>query len=410
MDQNLFQGAENPSRQAWLDQVTKDLKGADFNSRLVSYTDNIAIQPLYTKDDVPEFVQDETSEFLEDIDQSIEEAISEEGSTILTWNICEDIHTSGGYLNDQLIVSLKRGCNFLRVSGDWHIFFNDIRKINVPATFVLHPDGDLTDDNIVRTWREYIGYIGSRDQLITSIEFDPIGYFIMTGNTAQAGRSFNHLAELFFRLSAHLQDCRLIHIDTTYFDKKNTGPSQQLAYALAIATDYLHELSSRKVPLEEIIHLMSFRFFVGVDYFTEIAKLRAFKILWHNLLKSFIPDIEFIPNPYIHAVATTADFNAGTPHDNLLRTTTEAMSAILGGCDTLSVMPYDNADPQATRLATHIQNILRHESNFDNYREAANGSFYIETLTTEIAARSWEIFLEMESKGGFLEKMKMQNS
>lgn len=405
--EKLFHPLPGATKEAWLQQVNKDLKGADFNSKLVSINEGLEIQPLYTREDLPDFVKDISTEFLEDFEEEIVSAVEQQGADILVWNICEETNGDAVFLNDLVIASLKRGANCLRIHcSDWDLFFSDIRKINYQHTFILNVDSDLTEENMVNIWRERIGFIGNRDLLISAIEFDPIGHFIKNKNIEHGEKSFNNLSQLFFRLSPHLHDCRLIKVDTTVFE--NAPPAEQLAYALSMASEYLDQMDRREVPLEELIHLFTFRFSIGTDYFFEIAKLRAFKILWTNLLKAFIEDIEFIPNPHIHAVTSLQQTDTISRHTNLIRSTTEAMSAILGGCDDLSILPYDENDPNAVRLATHIQNILRYESNFDHYREAANGSFYIEKITSELAEQAWNLFQEIEDGGGILEKVRRE--
>ncbi|MBC8047332.1 MAG: methylmalonyl-CoA mutase, partial [Fimbriimonadaceae bacterium] len=114
----------------------------------------------------------------------------------------------------------------------------------------------------------------------------------------------------------------------------------------------------------------------------------------------------FIPNPYIHAITSTKHFNEENKHNNLIQLTTQAMSSILGGSDALSISNYDAQDNHLVRLSTNIQNMLRYESYLDNYREAANGSFYIETVTAQLAEKAWKLFQEIESDGGFLESWK----
>lgn len=405
--EKLFHPLPGATKEAWLQQVNKDLKGADFNTKLISENDGIQIQPLYTKDNLPDFVQDASTDFLEDFDEEIISAVHDEGADILVWNICEETNGDAAFLNDLVIASLKRGANCLRIhSNDWDLFFNDIRKINYQHTFMLNVESDLTEENIVNIWRERVGFIGNRDLLISGIEFDPISYFIKNQNIEHGEKSFNNLAQLFFRLTPHLHDCRLIKVDATIFE--NANHTEQLANALSIAAEYLEQMSERDVPLEELIHLFTFRFSISTDYFFEIAKLRAFKILWTNLLKAFIEEIEFIPNPHLHAVTSLQSADNISRHSNLIRTTTEAMSAILGGCDDLSILPYDENDPDGVRLATHIQNILRYESHFDHYREAANGSFYLETITTQLAEQAWNLFQEIEDGGGILNKVRRE--
>ncbi|MFN3939277.1 MAG: methylmalonyl-CoA mutase family protein, partial [Chitinophagales bacterium] len=118
------------------------------------------------------------------------------------------------------------------------------------------------------------------------------------------------------------------------------------------------------------------------------------------------PDTEYIPEPHIHAITSKINLTNTDSYNNLLRTTTEAMSAILGGCDILSIHPYDanaeHPDSKAERLALNIQHLLRYESGFDAYRQIADGAYYIESLTTTIAEKAWKHFLEITEAGGFV--------
>ena len=414
--ENLFDDIPESNKQQWITQVTKDLKGADFNEKLIHTVAGIEIQPLYTKDDIPEYVHDTADDFFAELDPEFSDGGTDDSSRSVTWNICEDITMhENEILNDLVIESLKRGSNYIRLSAEsdmvWDIVVDHIRKLKHAANFALNVDGDLTKEEIVGIWRERIGFIGDRDRLVQSLEFDPIGYWLETGNIVNENKSFNNLADLFFRISGHLQDCKLLKIE--YIFKEEVDVVEQLANTLAITSDYFDQLTERNVPLEELIHLITFRFTIGSNYFLEIAKLRAFKVLWNNLLKTFMEDIDFIPNPYIHVSTSKLNLRGEDKHSNLLRTTTEAMSAVLGGCDVLSVCGYDpeqtEPDAFAKRSATHIQNLMRYETHLDSYRDAANGSFYIENITTQIAEKAWLRFLEIENEGGFLSNWKEKN-
>lgn len=404
--------SQNPSnaRQQWLQLVTKDLKGEDFNAKLVHHSEGIAIQPLYTRADKPEFIQEEDADFLEDIDPSLIEDLEADSARVLYWTVCEELtlHPDDD-LETLVINAVNRGARHLRLrvenESDWDAVAKGLNRMQLPVLFSFDLTGNLLTENIVSVWRNRMGAMGDRDRLVGALEFDPVTWWLQNGIPESFGPSFNALADLFFRLSGHLQDCRLVKIDTTPLAKNGAGMVEQIASALAICSDYFDQMSKRNVPLDELVHLISFRFATGTHYFMEIAKLRAFKIVWNNLVKSFIPEMDMIPNPYLHCETIIQPLTENT-HNNLLHTTTAAMSAILGGCDALSVTPYDAADPNAERLATNIQNILRYESYLDKYRDAANGSFYLENITTQLAAAAWDRFREIEKNGGFLKNMK----
>lgn len=408
--------SQNPSnaRRQWLDLVTKDLKGAAFDEKLVHHTEGIDIQPLYSREDLPAFFADEDDEFLEDIDAALIEEIEADQARVLYWTVCEEltVHPDDD-LETLVINAVNRGARHLRLhvenESDWNAVAKGINRMQLPVLFSLDLTGNLLTENIVSVWRNRMGAMGDRDRLVGALEFDPIGWWIQNGFPENTGPSFNTLSELFFRLSGHLQDCQLIKIDTTHLAKNGAGMVEQIASALAITSDYFDQMSKRNVPVDELVHLLNFRFCVGTQYFMEIAKLRAFKICWNNLVKSFIPEMDMIPNPYLHC-ETLIQSNEENPHSNLLHTTTAAMSAILGGCDALSVSPYDMADPNSERLATNIQNILRYESYLDKYRDAAKGSFFIENITTQLAEAAWNRFMEIEKSGGFLHNRKSQGA
>lgn len=376
-------------------------------------TADLIRKPFYTEEDLPESERSDFDDFfeaLEDDESGEEESeYAKEESMPLTWNICEELEYSGDeFLNDLVTRARGYGAFFMRVHASpderWDHFFNDIRKLDQPATFALYIDSDLTEEDIVRIWRERVGFIGVRDILISSLEFDPIGYFVRSGNIVHEEKSFKNLAEIFRRITTHLHDCRILQVDMSPF--AHAGAVRQLAGALSMTAEYFDRLSKREVPLEELMHLLSFRFAGGSDFFLEIAKYRAMKTLWQNLVRSFIEFPEFISDPYVHAVIPHGVTENEAAEDALYRDTTMAMSAILGGCAAVSVMPVKETTAEVSagiqRQAVLMQEILRFEGRLDMYRDAATGSYYIESLSMQLAEKAWTLFRTWEKQGGFL--------
>lgn len=414
MPDKSFNPELSSEKKDWLEQVNKDLKGKDFNATLTTENKGIKIKPLYTSVDLPHFAQDEEIELEEDLDDDLAAIYTGSGDRLLTWSISEEMHVPDtGKLNDIVLASVSRGANCIRLTADndkqWETFFDEIFTLEYPAPFILHCHTDITEENIVNIWRERIGFMGSRDTLINAIEFDPVSYWLEKGKIENESKTINNLSEIYFRLTAHMQDCKLIKIDTQQFAEKGNTPAQQLAYAMGIATYYFDILSKKHIPPEDLLHLLSFRFSAGSDYFMEIAKLRAFKILWTNLIKAFAPSVDFIRNPYMHVCLSNTSADTENPYDNLYRLTTQAMSAVLGECDVMSIATDNIKESNAANLIMAVQTILRYESSFDIYRDAANGSFYIESLTTQLAEQAWHIFQQMETEGGFMECWKKGN-
>ncbi len=192
----------------------------------------------------------------------------------------------------------------------------------------------------------------------------------------------------------------------------NAGGSAvgELAIAMSMACEYLSAMTDRGIDADSVVSRMRFLFGTGSGYFMEMAKLRAARILWPVLVKGFKPSSASSYNITINSVTGRFNKTLFDPMVNLLRTQTEAMSAILGGTDSLVVEPYDQVfmDPGSfsERLARNQQIILREEAYFDRVADPAAGSWYIEALTDLIVEHSWKLFLKIEEHGGFLKSLK----
>jgi methylmalonyl-CoA mutase len=155
---------------------------------------------------------------------------------------------------------------------------------------------------------------------------------------------------------------------------------------------------------------MQFVFAVGSNYFMEIAKLRAARMLWAKIVDAYKPKDKNYCKTFIHVVTSTWNKTLYDPYVNMLRSTTEAMSAALGGADSITVNPFDSvykdSDEFSERIARNIQIILKEEAHFDKVSDPAGGSYYIENLTNSIAEKAWELFINIQEKGGFLEAFK----
>ena len=182
---------------------------------------------------------------------------------------------------------------------------------------------------------------------------------------------------------------------------------QELAFGLAMGCEYMDQLTSRGISSDLAASKIRFSFGTGSDYFPEIAKLRAARLLWSVVLNGYHPAKDENIRMDIHSVTSEWNKTIYDPYVNMLRTQTEAMSAILGGTDSLTVEPFDTVfrqpDDFSERIARNQQLILKEEAYFDKVADPAAGSYYIENLTNLIADNSWKLFIELEEKGGFLE-------
>ena len=203
---------------------------------------------------------------------------------------------------------------------------------------------------------------------------------------------------------------RIVTVSAGIFSNAGSTIVEELAFALSAGNDYLARLTDAGVDADTAARKLRFSFSVTSNYFMEIAKFRAARMLWANIVKGYAPAKNCACKMMIHA--RTADWNQTVydPYVNMLRGTTEAMSATIAGVHSLEVTPFDAAFENPTefskRIARNVELLLKNESHFDQVVDPAGGSYYVENLTQSIAAEAWKLFLEIEEKGGYTEAYK----
>lgn len=240
-----------------------------------------------------------------------------------------------------------------------------------------------------------------------SFNFDSLGYFIANNKFyASPENNFVELSQLYSIMKEKLPQIRVVNINADRIHNNGGLVTHEIAYALAMGAEYLTQLTSKGEDIDEIAQRIEFTFAVGSNYFMEIAKIRAARLLWASLVEAYNPKKEVSKYMRIHSVTSSWNKTLFDPYVNMLRTTTEAMSAAIGGCDTMTVLPFDltykNPDNFSERIARNIQIILKEEAYFNKVVDISAGSYYIENLTESLAEASWKMFLEVDSKGGFV--------
>jgi methylmalonyl-CoA mutase len=199
-------------------------------------------------------------------------------------------------------------------------------------------------------------------------------------------------------------------INGYFFNNAGASIVQELGYSLAMANDYLSKLTSRGVTIDTICHHLQFNFGVGSNYFMEIAKIRAARILWAKIVEAYGPSDKNSCKTIIHSVTSEWNQTVYDPYVNILRATTESMAAVIGGTDSLTIRPFDYSYKPTSkfsgRLTRNIQIILKEESYLNNIVDPGAGSYYIENLTDSIVDETWKVFLAIENEGGYLEALK----
>ncbi len=355
----LFETFDKVSHQDWLEKIIVDLKGKEYTDTLVwKSEEGIDVQPFYNA--VPENL--------------IPSPTASNG-----WKIRETIVISSFELaNKNALTALKGGANAILFIGnitsqeDMDILLKDIQTAIIEIHF-YNSNPKLTSQFIDLNEGSF-----SYDVLDNNFHTDDI----------------DALAELTSATSA----VKTISVTS----KSDSSIIEEIALVLSKGVEYLNLLTDKGIKAELIANKMQFKLHIGTNYFFEIAKIRAARTLWNTILENYSV---INSGMTIHSETSIAKETSEGNNYDILRNTTKAMSAIVGGCDSLTVLPHDSSDSKiefSNRIARNIQHILKEEAFFDKVNNPADGSYYIEELTQEIASKAWALFQNIESKGGFL--------
>jgi methylmalonyl-CoA mutase len=372
----LFTNFAPISAKEWKQKIQFELKGADYNETLIwNSPDDIKVKPFYDKEDVKEIISITTKAsefkicqniFVHDINKSIERALD----------------------------SLARGAESIRftIEDETIAIEKLLEKLPLESTPIFFHLNFISIDFVKK-----IEAIATKRKAAIYCNIDPIGNLAKEGNwfTTSEKNNFETLNNLVKRGNS----LSLISVNSALYQNAGATILQQIAYTIAHANEYFNhvELSKPQTMVLEIA--------VGTNYFFEIAKLRAIRLLFNLIVK------EYNQNWNCHLVVTPTKRNK-TLYDynvNMLRTTTECMSAILGGADTIANLPYDalyHKDNEfGDRIARNQLLILKNESYFDKVNNPSDGSYYIESLTQQLADKALVLFKDIEANGGFLKQL-----
>jgi methylmalonyl-CoA mutase len=410
-DEKLFEQFPPVTTKEWMERINADLRGADFSKKLVWKTsEGFDVMPFYRQEDLNRLKHT-------DCVPGEYPYIRGNNKGGNTWRIRQDIGvTDYGKSNK------KAREIFLRGIDSPGFVFSDPESITAENLGILlegiHPEAVefnfLTNGKakeLALSLIEWVRKSGFNPSKIRgAIEADPLGRLIVNGTLCiPVEKGLDYLAAVVTSLSV-LPQFRAIHIKASNFGNSGADIVRELAMGLSMGTEYVVQLTDRGIDTAMAFSKIRFSFGIGADYFPEIAKLRAARLLWSAIADRFLPGNREAARMEIHSVTGRWNKTLFDPYINILRAQTEAMSAILGGTDSLTVEPFDIVfrDPSefSERIARNQQIILKEESYFDRVSDPGAGSYYIENLTNLIAGSAWKLFLEIEDNGGFLESVK----
>ena len=202
-----------------------------------------------------------------------------------------------------------------------------------------------------------------------------------------------------------MPNLRLFTVDSNLLCNAGAYIYQELGYALAWGAEWMNLLTDAGVSADDAAKRIKFNMGISTNYFMELAKFRAARMLWAQIVKQYAPECKCSCKIAVHAITSEFNQTIFDAHVNLLRSQTEAMSAALAGVDSITVIPFDKQYKQPDEFSKHLarnqQLLLMEESHLNKVVDPAGGSYYVETLTMSIAEQAWKLFLDCEDKGGF---------
>ncbi len=417
----LFDEFPAVDAEGWEDAAQEDLGSDDLEDFLEwSSIDGISI-PAYLQreilDDLPHVAPDAQRPPLAD---AAEPPAND-------WTTCQSItHPDPETANEHARTALDSGVGDLHLNYDatasrassLHLTGPEdlttlLDRIDVSTTG-LHLGDGLAAPVLYGALREHLSGQGiDPDALRGSMQYDPVAAFA-AGQVGKMDRAFS-LAHDLLSNTAKFPYFRTVSIDTRVYHNAGASAVQELACALGALTERLARGSEQGIALSTMLDDLQFIVSVSTSYFVEIAKLRALRLLVPQVIEPFLSsadtDRSVSPSDVHFQVETSRRTETiYDPYVNMLRGTTEAMAAVLGGCDTLTVRPYDASlrppDAFGTRIARNTQHMLRHEAHLNQVADPAAGSYYVETLTDRLAQKAWTQFQDLEATGGIVEAIR----
>ena len=240
-----------------------------------------------------------------------------------------------------------------------------------------------------------------------SVNYDPFKKPLVKG---KENENWVEAAAAVLKAGAALPGYKVLAVNAFYFNNAGAYISQELGYALAWGNELLAKLTEAGLDATEVAKKIKFNFGISSNYFMEIAKFRAARWLWAEIVAAYNPACQCACKMHVHAQTSEWNMTVYDAHVNLLRSQTEAMSAALAGVDSITVRPFDKTyqtpDDFSERIARNQQLLLKEECHLDKVVDPSAGSYYVETLTVSIAEQAWKLFLEVEEKGGFYKAVK----
>ncbi len=424
----LFAEFPVPSLEQWREEVIRLLKGAPYDKKMLSPTyEGITLQPIYTPEDVKDLPH------MGGVPGAFPYVRGTEvlGKRLAGWLVAQELpYPTAAEFNEALRHDLDRGQTAVNLVldtasqagldphqaaeaqvgaggtsiGSLADLAQALEGVDLASTplFLTSGSSALATAAFVVAHLKATGT--DLTQATLSLGFDPLGTLAGKGTLPMPlDQAYDELAELTRYALQHLPKTRTLAVCGHPYHEAGANAVQELAFTLATAVDALRAMETRGLDLDQVAPRFQFRLTVGSQFFMEIAKLRAARLLWAQVIQA-CGGSDASAKMALHARTGRFNKTQFDPHVNLLRGTTEAFSAVVGGADSLHVGAFDEVlglpSDLGRRIARNTQLMLREESKLDHVVDLAGGSWYIERLTHELATAAWKLFQEVEGLGG----------
>ena len=398
------------STEKWMEKITADLKGADFEKKLVWRTnEGFNVRPFYRSEDLSEV------QYLDSLPGEFPYIRGTKKDN--DWFVRQDFNANDAKAaNAKAIDVLSKGVTslgfcFCEAVENYEATLDVLLKGIVLDAVEVNFSTNKGSKELAEA---FVAYVKKNNydvaNIKASVNFDTIGCLTKTGKSCYAFEELMDHAKSMVEAGKEVAGLKTIGVNGRLFNNAGSSIVQELAFALSMGNEYMAQLTEKGVSVDDAASALKFNFGVGGNYFMEIAKLRAARMLWATIVKSYSPSTDDAAKMAVHCETSQWNKTVYDPYVNMLRTQTEAMSATLGGADSLTVQPFDTiykeSDVFSERIARNQQLLLKEESHFDKITDPSAGSYYIENLTNNIAQQAWDLFVAVEDKGGYLAALK----
>ena len=394
----------------WEEVITADLKGADYERKLVWKTgEGFNVRPYYRAENLEgiKFLGSQAGEF----------PYVRGTHAHNRWRVHQTVSVvCPKEANAEALKILNAGVDSLGFciasadfsAADLDTLLKDICIEAVEITFCGEKTAHVAELVLAKVEKEGI----AKEDVRIAFCIDPLVKGLSSKGdfcSPNGEKCIARIVELIHKTKEY-KHVRIVTVAGQTFGNSGSTIVEELAFTLSAGHDYLVRLMDAGLDVDQAARKLRFSFSVSSNYFMEIAKFRAARMLWANIVKGYGPAKNCACKMHIHAETSRWNQTVYDPYVNMLRGTTEAMSATIAGVHSLEVTPFDTSFENPTefskRIARNVEQLLKNESHFDQVVDPAGGSYYVENLTQSIAAEAWKLFLEIEEKGGYTEAYK----